>query len=95
MPKIEDVALHTIDNFEPGDVIEFIHPVSGKFAVGKFVKVIKRRKGNRHTDIELENISGKVIITEKNIRWDCTIYHKNKNLGSETKCNYQTKLSTL
>lgn len=83
--------IHTIDDFNPGDIIEFIHPESGHFAVGKFVKVIKRRTGNHRTDIELENAGGKVIITESKIRWGRSMYLKNK--GSETKCNYQKTLS--
>ena len=75
--ELKDGIIHTINDFDPGDAIEFIHPVSGCFAVGKFVKVIKRRTGDRRTNIELKTASGKVIITENNIRWDRTIYHKN------------------
>lgn len=74
--EIKDVIIHTIDDFVLGDVIEFINPVSGRFGVGKFIKVIKRRTGDRHTEIELKTSSGKEIITEKNIRWDRTMFHK-------------------
>lgn len=93
MPKKKDdvdVIIHTIDDFESGDVIEFIHP-TGSFAVGKFIKVIKHRTGNRRIDIELKTAGGKIIITEDKIRWDRTIFHKNRT-GSKIKC--QIKLST-
>ena len=90
---MKDEIIHTIDDFNPGDIIEFIDPVSSHFAVGTFVKVIKRRTGDRHVDIELKTTTGKAIITEQKIRWDRTMYYKQK--GSNTKCNYQKTLSTL
>lgn len=92
--KIKDGIIHTIDDFVPGDIIEFMHPVSGRFAVGKYIKIIKRRTGDRHTDIELDTWGGKEIITEDNIRWDRTMFHKNKTKGSKPIC-YQNRLSTL
>lgn len=92
MPETKDEIIHTINDFSPGDIIEFVHPVSGCFAVGEFVKVIRRRTGDCHTDIELKTAGGKEIITEENIRWDRSMYYKNK--GSEIKCNYQKTLST-
>ena len=91
IPKIKDGIIHTINDFSPGDIIEFVHPVSGCFAVGEFVKVIRHRTGDCHTDIELKTAGGKAIITEENIRWDRSMYYKNK--GSETKCNYQKTLN--
>ena len=74
-----------IDDFEPGDIIEFIYPASKgpqahRFGVGTLTKVTKRKAG--HSDIEIQNTHGKTTITEVNIRWDRTMFHKNKIKGS-------------
>jgi len=92
-----DTIIHTISDFEPGDIIEFTHPISKgprsqTFGVGKLIRIIKRRIGPPY--IELQNSSGKVLITEINIRWDKTMKHKNKTKGSKPIC-YQQNLNTL
>lgn len=99
MPKKKepvDPIIHTIGDFEPGDIIEFTHPVSKNphsqtFGVGKLIRVIKRRIGP--PSIEVRNSSGKLLITERNIRWDMTMQHK-KTKGSKPIC-YQQNLNTL
>lgn len=69
MPSIEDL--------EPGDIIEY---TDGKFGVGRLSRIIHRRTGDKHIDIELKLSMGrKIIIREENIRWDITMSHKNKN----------------
>lgn len=92
-----DTILHTINDFGPGDIIEFTHPISKgprsqTFGVGKLVRIIKRRIGP--PNIELQNSTGKVLITEINIRWDKTMQHKNKTKGSKPIC-YQQNPNTL
>ena len=73
-----------LESLEPGDVVEFVHPEtskgeSGKFGVGRFVRTIKRRTGGKALDIELRSaLSEKIIIQENNIRWERTLFHKNK-----------------
>lgn len=78
MLDVNNVKIHTIDDFCCGDVIAFMDPEFGQFGVGKLVRVIKRSKGNCCTYIELENSSGKVIIPEYKIRLDRSMYYKNK-----------------
>lgn len=74
-----------LDDLQPEDIVEFIHPVtnnpnSGTYGVSRFVQAIKRRNGNR-IDIELvNNLGDKTIITEKDIRWDRTRQHKQKEV---------------
>jgi len=73
----------SIDDLDPGDVIEFIYPMSnkpkgGQFSVGRFIRTIRRRK-DKSTDIELESSMGKkILIREDYILWDITLHHKNK-----------------
>ena len=74
-----------IEKLEEGDVIEFMHPVSkksesGTYGVGKFVRTIQRRGGNKKLDIEVANsLNEKIIIQENNIRWERTLHHREKN----------------
>lgn len=96
MPEVK--IIHTIDDFEPNDIIEFKYPASKgqqlqyTFGVGKLVRVIKHRAGNK--SVELRNSNGKVIITENNIRWEQTINHKNKhNQGSQLTCQIKLSIS--
>lgn len=73
MPSIEDL--------EPGDIVEFTH---GKFGVGILIRSIQRRKGDKHIDIELElSLGKKITIREENIRWDKTMSHKKQPPGGQ------------
>lgn len=73
-----------LESLEAGDVIEFVYPEtskgeSGKFGVGRFIRTIQRRKGGKAVDIELTSaLKEKIIIQENNIRWERTLFHKNK-----------------
>ncbi|MCK4668234.1 hypothetical protein KAU33_15895 [Candidatus Dependentiae bacterium] len=73
-----------IEKLVPGDVIEFIHPVSkksesGKHGTGRFTRTIQRRGTNKVLDIEVVNgVGEKIIIQDNNIRWERTMYFKEK-----------------
>ncbi|MCK5014833.1 MAG: hypothetical protein KAS66_13555 [Candidatus Omnitrophica bacterium] len=74
-----------IEDLNVNDIIEFVHPISNKagsgtYGVGKFVRTIQRRGGNKKLDIEVANsFNEKIIIQENNIRWERTLHHKDKN----------------
>ena len=81
---IEPTESTELESLEVGDVVEFVFPETskseaGKFGVGRFSKTIQRRKGGKALDIELKDSLGeKIIIQENNIRWERTLFHKNK-----------------
>lgn len=78
MPSIEDL--------EPGDIVEF---TDVKFGVGIFIRTIQRRKGDKHIDIELElSLGRKITIREDMIRWDKTLSHKEQSVDRQTDVLY-------
>lgn len=83
------IKMSEIEKLVPGDIIEFIHPVSkkaesGKFGVGRFSRTIQRRGPTKILDIEIINSMGeKVIIQDNNIRWERTMYFKDKRKTQE------------
>lgn len=97
-----------IEKLVPGDVIEFIYPVSkksesGKYGTGRFSRTIQRRGPSKILDIEVINgVGEKIIIQDNNIRWERTMYFKDKytkiqeandghdNNKREDKPNYRT-----
>ena len=66
-----------LGDLNPGDIVEFIDPATSQFNVGTFVRTIKRRTGDKGTDIiVLSSIGHKTTIRDQNIRWDRTAHHK-------------------
>lgn len=80
----ESLDSSQLESLEPGNVVEFVYPETskseaGKFGVGRFVRIIQRRKGEKAVDIELSGaLKEKIIIQENNVRWERTLFHKNK-----------------
>ena len=78
-----------IEKLVPGDVIEFIHPISkksesGKHGTGRFSRTIQRRGPGKVLDIEVINgVGEKIIIQENNIRWKRTMYFKEKRVKTQ------------
>lgn len=78
-----------IETLVPGDVIEFIHPVSkkaesGKHGTGRFSRTIQRRGPSKILDIEVINgVGEKIIIQDNNVRWKRTMYFKEKNAKTQ------------
>lgn len=78
------IKMTQIEKLVPGDVIEFIHPVSkksesGKHGTGRFTRTIQRRGPSKVLDIEVVNgVGEKIIIQDNNIRWERTMYFKDK-----------------
>lgn len=75
--------MYLLEDFEEGDVIEFMHPTSkksesGRFGVGRFVKTIERKGSSKILDIEVATFEANVVIQRNNIRWERTLYHINK-----------------
>lgn len=74
-----------IETLVPGDIIEFIHPISkktesGKHGTGRFSRTIQRRGPSKILDIEVINgVGEKIIIQDNNIRWKRTMYFKGKD----------------
>jgi hypothetical protein len=61
----------TLEDLKPGDIVQFIDPNTQRFGVGTFDRIIKRRTGDKRTDIILKTaIGGKTTIQEGWIKWE-------------------------
>lgn len=79
-----------LNDLNPNDIIEYALPTrlpngkidpgpqSGRFGVGRLIKIENNHKKRRKDIFLKNNLNEKTIIEESNIRWDRTQYHKEK-----------------
>lgn len=70
-----------LKDLNPGDLVQFVDPNTQRFGVGTFLHTIKRRTGDKRTDIILKTaIGGKTTILEGWIKWNMMGRHKGATL---------------